>query len=481
VPRSYDAVVVGSGPNGLAAAIVIAETGRSVLVIEAADTIGGGCRTGELTLPGFLHDTCSAIHPMALASPLFRRLPLERHGLRWVHPPAPLAHPFEDGTAVVLHRSIAETAAQLADDGPAWIRLLQPLVDAADATFDGLLRPAGRGRPTLALVRFGLLGLRSCASLVRSRFRHARARALFAGCAAHSFLPLEAAGSASFGLVLTLAGHAVGWPCAHGGSGRIADALAAHLRSLGGEIEVGRPVRSLAELPPARAVLFDVAPIALCRIAGDALPARYRRQLARFVHGPGAFKIDWALAGPIPWTANSCAAAGTVHVGGSFEEVAASEAAACAGRVPMRPFVIVAQQSMFDPVRAPRGRQAAWGYCHVPNGCPIDMTDRIEQQIERFAPGFRDLILCRRITPPRALEAANPNLVGGDISGGANHLRQLVFRPAVRWNPYATPNPRLFLCSASTPPGGGVHGMCGAGAALSALATVLASKEATVA
>jgi phytoene dehydrogenase-like protein len=453
--------------------VVLAEAGKSVLVLEAKPTIGGGCRTEEVTLPGFRHDICAAIHPMGIVSPLLRRLPLERFGLKWIQAPAPLAHPFDDGTAAVLHRSLTATAATLGPDGEAWAALMRPFLTNADAFFADILKPVRIPRRPWQMLRFGAIGLRSCAAVVRSRFNGPKARALFGGCAAHSFLALDAPASASFGLVLALVGHATDWPCAEGGSGRIVESLAAYLKSMGGQIEVGREVRSIADLPQSKAVLFDLAPRALERIAGDAFSASFRRQLRRFRQGPGVFKIDWALRGPIPWTAPECLRAATVHVVGPFEELFASEKAAASGRIAERPFVLVAQQSMFDPTRAPAGHHTGWAYCHVPNGATTDMTDRIERQIERFAPGFRDLILARRTMAPADVEAHNANMIGGDIGGGANHLSQFFFRPTLRWNPYTTPDPRLFLCSSSTPPGGGVHGMCGYWAAMSALRTVL--------
>jgi phytoene dehydrogenase-like protein len=410
---------------------------------------------------------------MALVSPLLRRLPLDQYGLSWIRSPAALAHPFDDGSAAVLTRTLDATGATLAEDGESWARLMRPFLKHSDALFGEILKPVRIPRHPLLMARFGLVGLRSCASLVRSHFRGARARAMFAGCAAHSFLPLDDAASASFGLVLALTGHAADWPIARGGSQRIVDALASHLRACGGVIEVDRPVRTLRDIPPSRAVMFDVAPRALEAIAGDALPPRYRRQLRAFRHGPGVFKIDWALRGPIPWKASACHAAATVHVAGTFEEIAQSEADAAAGRICDRPFVLVAQQSLFDPSRAPAGHHTGWAYCHVPNGTTVDMTARIESQIERFAPGFKDLVLARRTRSPADLEAYNANMIGGDIGGGANDLRQILFRPVPRWNPYTTPNARLFLCSSSTPPGGGVHGMCGYWAAQRVLRSAL--------
>ena len=471
--RTLDAVVVGAGPNGLAAAIVLAEAGRSVTVVEARETVGGSCRTAELTLPGFRHDVCSAIHPMAAASPFFARLPLERHGLRWIHPEAPLAHPLDDGSAAVLHRSVEATGATLGADARGWAGLVEPFLEDADALFADILRPMRLPRRPFTLARFGLSALRSGTGLARDRFRGAAARALFTGCAGHSILALEAPSSAAIGLVLALAGHSHGWPCAERGSQSIADALAGHLRDLGGTLETGREVRALADLPPSRAVLLDVAPRALERIAGDELPAGYRKALRAFRHGAGIFKVDWALSGPIPWTARECARAATVHLGGTLEEIAAAERDVAEGRIPERPFVLLAQQSLFDRTRATDGRHTGWAYCHVPHGSSVDMTERIERQVERFAPGFRGLVLARSTRGPRELEAHNANLVGGDIGGGANDLRQVLFRPTVRWDPYGTPNPRLFLCSSATPPGAGVHGMCGFHAARRALATTL--------
>ena len=465
----HDAVVVGSGPNGLAAAVELARAGRSVLVREAAETVGGGLRSGELTLPGFVHDLCSAIHPMGVASPFFRTLPLPEHGLEWIEPPAPLAHPLEGEEAAVLLRSVAETADGLGADAESYRALFGPLVASWTQLESAVLGPLVRvPRHPLALARFGLSGLQPAASLARRRFGGEPGRALFAGLAGHSTLSLDNVGSASFGLVLGTAGHAVGWPLPRGGSQRIADALASYLRSLGGEIQTSAPVESLDELSAAT-VLCDVTPRQLLRLAGERLPPRYRRRLERFRYCPGVFKLDWALSGPIPWTAPACARAGTVHLGGTLDEIAASERAPARGETSERPFVLLAQPSLFDASRAPEGRHTAWAYCHVPNGSTVDMTEAIERQIERFAPGFRERILARSASAPADLERRNPNLVGGDIGGGSNELRQLVARPVLRPVPYATPLEGVYLCSSSTPPGGGVHGMCGYLAARAAL------------
>jgi phytoene dehydrogenase-like protein len=467
--NDHDAVVVGSGPNGLAAAIELARAGRSVLVLEAAEEIGGGLRSGEVTLPGFVHDLCSAIHPMAAASPFFRSVPLAEHGLEWIEPPAPLAHPFDGGNAAMLRRSVEETAAGLGVDERAYDKLFQPLVADWPRLEGALLGPLVRiPRHPVALGRFGLDALRPAASFARAKFEGEAARALFAGLAAHSILPLEKLATASFGLVLGLTGHAVGWPLPRGGSQKIADALASYLRSLGGEIETGRPVESLGELR-ARTILCDVTPRQFLRLAGERLDGRYRRALERYRYGPGVFKLDWALSGPIPWAAPACAEAGTVHLGGTLEELVASERAPERGETSESPFVLLAQPTVFDPSRAPEGKHTAWAYCHVPNGSTVEMTEPIERQIERFAPGFRELVLARHASTPADLERRNANLVGGDIAGGANDLPQLLARPAVRRVPYSTPLDGVFICSASTPPGGGVHGMCGALAARAVL------------
>jgi phytoene dehydrogenase-like protein len=464
-----DAVVVGAGPNGLSAAIVLARAGLSVVVLEANDRIGGGARTAELTLPGFHHDICSAIHPMAVISPFFRTLPLN---VDWVEPTFALAHPLEDGTAAILERSVEATAARLGGDASAYRELMTPLVSHADALFEEILRPIRLlPRHPFLLARFGLKGVRSAMS-VAHRFQGQRARALFGGCSAHSMIPLDWTGSASFGLALGLSGHVTGWPFAKGGSQMIVDSLAKHLRSLGGEIRTATPVRSMRDVPSSRATIFDVTPRQLATIARDALPSRYIRRLERFRYGPGVFKVDWALDGTIPWRAAECARAATVHVGGTIEEIALHESEIWRGRNAGRPFVLVAQQSPFDSTRAPAGKHTAWAYCHVPNGSTEDMTDRIERQVERFAPGFRDRILARHTINCAQFEAHNANVVGGDIGGGANLFRQVVTRPFPQIEPYATANPRIFIASSSTPPGGGVHGMCGYWAAQSALRRV---------
>jgi phytoene dehydrogenase-like protein len=471
--HSYDAVVVGAGPNGLAAAVTVAQTGKSVLVVEAGATIGGGTRSGELTLPGFTHDVCSAIHPLAVASPFFRSLPLSRYGLSFVHPDAPLAHPLDDGTAVVLERSVEDTGKWLERDALAYRKLMAPLVEDAEAIIDGMLGPIRIPRHPFALARFGLSAIRSTTGLAGSRFDGERAPALIGGIAAHSMLSLRRPPTAGDAIMLALIAHAVGWPIPRGGSQKIADALGSLLGSLGGEIVTDWKVTGIDELPPARAYLFDVTPRQLVALAGGRLPPRYRRELERFRYGPGVFKVDWALDGPVPWKASECGRAGTVHVGGSLAELVASEDEVTSGRIPERPYVLAAQQSLFDRSRAPEGRQTLWAYCHVPPGSDFDMTERIEAQIERFAPGFRDRILARSILPPSELERYNANYVGGDINGGVADLRQLFTRPAARLNPYTTPARDIYICSSSTPPTGGVHGMCGYWAARAALRRAL--------
>lgn len=465
---SRDVVVVGAGPNGLTAAAVLARAGLSVLVVERNERIGGSCRTEEVTLPGFRHDICSAIHPLGIVSPVFERLRLDRYGLEWLTAPLALAHPFDDGRTAVLSTDLERTRESLGRDGAAWLRLMKPFVERHRALFREILRPIRLPGHPLLLAAFGLHAIQSVERLART-FRDAPARALLAGSAAHSMLPLNAPGSASFGLVLSIAGHALDWPCARGGSQQIVDALAACARVDGCELRTGVEVRSLADLPPARVVLLDLTPRQIAALDGTGLTGRYRRALERFRYGPGVYKVDYALSDPIPWRAAACREASTVHVGGTFEEIARAELDVNQGRVADAPFVLVAQQSVMDGSRAPQGLHTGWVYCHVPHGSPVDVTEHIERQIERFAPGFRDTILARRVHAPAALEAHNPNLVGGDIGGGANTLGQVIFRPFPRVDPYRTPNPRLYVCSSSTPPGGGVHGMCGYWAARSAL------------
>lgn len=466
---SYDAVVVGAGPNGLAAAITMAQAGRSVLVREANESIGGAARTAELTLPGFLHDPFSSVYPLGAGSPFFRGLPLGEHGLEWVHAPAPLAHPFDDGTASVMERSLEATARGLGAAGGAYHDLLQPFVERWSELAEEVLGPLHLPRHPLLLARFGLHAIRSAEDVATRVLDGGRAATLFAGSAAHAGLPLSRWATASFGMVLQIAGHAVGWPVVRGGAGRLTGALASYLQSLGGEIVTGAPVRSLTDLPRARAVFLDLTPRQILQIAGTALPAGYRKRLRRFRYGLGVCKIDWALAEPIPWAAEECGRAGTVHLVGTLAELMDSERHAWNGGHAARPFVLLAQPSRFDPTRAPAGRHTAWAYCHVPNGWRVDMTEQIEAQVERFAPGFRDIILARSVLRPPDLERLDENLVGGDVNGGAAVLGQLFFRPTLRWNPYSTPVHGLYICSASTPPGGAVHGMCGHHAARTAL------------
>jgi phytoene dehydrogenase-like protein len=471
-----DAVVVGAGPNGLAAAIVLARAGRSVTVIEANDTIGGGARSAELTLPGFTHDLCSAIHPLGRASPFFAGLPLAEHGLEWIEPPIAIGHPLDDGSVALVRRDLEATASGLGEDGRAYARFIGPIARDWDVIVRELLGPIRIGAPfrhPLAVPRFGLLALQPATWLAR-RFRTPRARALLSGVAAHSMLPLEQPVTGAFAISLLASAHAVGWPIPRGGSQRIADALAAHLTfDLGAEIVTGERVTGMDDLPRHRAVLFDLTPRQLLAIAGPRLRGAYAWQLRRYRYGPGTFKLDLALDGPIPWRNPELNEAGTVHLGGSAEEIAADQRLVARGRVSRRPFVLLAQPSRFDPSRAPAGRHTVWAYCHLPPGSTADMTDAILAQVERFAPGFRERVLALHAMGPASIEAHNANYVGGDINGGAQDLWQLFTRPAWRLDPYTTPDPRIFICSSSTPPGGGVHGLCGAHAAASALRRIL--------
>jgi len=464
------ACVIGSGPNGLAAAIVLARAGLKVRVYEAEATAGGAVRTLELTLPGFLHDFGSAVYPLGAGSPFFSSLPLEDYGLRWVHSPAPLAHPLDDGTAVMLERRLLDAQSSLGVDGKAWLELFQPFVERWTEFAPEVLRPlpAIPKHPGL-MARFGLSALSSAKSIA-SRFQSGRTRALFAGLAAHSFLALDETLSGAFGMLMTVPAHAVGWPIARGGSQFLTDALCGYLSTIGGSVKTSSRVESIAAVSDYGLVLCDLTPRQLLKIVGSKLSDSYKERLSRFRYGPGVFKVDYALSEPIPWRARECLRAATVHLGGSFEEIAASEKAMKIGRQAEPPFVLLAQPSLFDPSRAPAGKHTAWAYCHVPNGSKSDMLDKLEQQIERFAPGFRQIVLARRALSPTDLEGMDSNLVGGDIVGGALDLRQFLFRPTSKH--YATSSSDVFICSASTPPGGGVHGMCGYHAAKAALTTL---------
>ena len=465
----FDAVIIGSGPNGLGAAIALAQKGWKTLVIEAADTPGGGMRTKELTLPGFHHDICSAVHPTGVASPFFASLKLEEHGLRWIHPEVPLAHPLEDGRAAVLHRSVDETADGMGRDGIAYRLLFDHLTEAAGDLYQDVFTPLAFPKHPLLMAHFGAAAMMPATLLAKMVFRTEAARALFAGNAAHSVLPLEQVFTSAVAMMLQMSAHAVGWPVAEGGSQSIATALEAKLKSLGGEVRCGWNVQTLAELPTARAYLFDTSPRVLTRIAGHALPEGYTRRLNAYRHGPGVFKVDYALSAPVPWINEACRKAGTVHVGGGLNEIRASERDAFEGRVSNNPFVLVAQQSVCDASRAPTGKHTLWAYCHVPNGSSVSMEEIIAQQIERFAPGFRETILATHTTNCAQMEAYNQNYVGGDIVGGIANWAQLITRPVASLCPSATPHKQLFLCSASTPPAGGVHGMCGWNAAQAVL------------
>jgi len=471
----YDAVVVGSGPNGLAAAIALQQKGLSVLLVEGKDTIGGGLRSEALTLPGYMHDVCSAVHPLAAASPFLATLPLHEHGLEYIQPTVAAAHPFDDGTAAALYPSLADTAGSLGVDGVSYAKLIQPVVNDWPLIADDMLGPLGIPEYPLKFARFGMKAMQPATMLAR-RFASEAAKGLWAGMAAHALQPLSNVASAAIGLVLMANAHRKGWVIPKGGSQAIANAMASYFKSLGGVIQTGFYVNSLKDLPPSKAVLLDVTPRQLLSIAGHKLSSIYTWQLNRYRYGMGVFKMDWALDGPVPFRAEACRAAGTIHIGNTLSEIAISEEETWKGRHSERPFVLLAQQSLFDKTRAPEGKHTVWAYCHVPNGSAIDMTERIEQQIERFAPGFRDRILARHTMNTAALQEHNPNYIGGDINGGAIDITQLFTRPVLRSSPYRTSAKGIYICSSSTPPGGGVHGMCGFHAARRALRDVFYMK-----
>lgn len=458
--NDVDVIVVGSGPNGLAAAIVLQQAGLSVLIIEGKDTIGGGLRSAELTLPGFTHDICSAVHPMAAASPFFNTLPLHQHGLEYIYPSISAAHPFDDGTAAIATRSLDETAALLGADKDAYIQLMKPVVNDWPLIAADVLSPLHFPKHPFKMAAFGLKALTSALHLSR-KFKTAAARGLWAGMAAHSIQPLSNLSTSAIGLVLMTAAHLRGWPIPKGGSQQIANALASYFLSVGGKIETGCYIKKLEQLPSSKAVLFDVTPKQLLEIAGHRFSSIYQWQLKKYRYGMGVFKIDFALDGPIPFSSPECHSAGTIHIGNTLEEIALAEQQTASGIHPEKPFVLLAQQSLFDDTRAPAGKHTAWAYCHVPNGSTVDRTDTIEKQIERFAPGFRERILAKQVMNSAQLETYNPNYIGGDINGGIIDIGQLFTRPALRYSPYRTSAKGLYICSSSTPPGGGVHGMCG--------------------
>lgn len=465
--RAHEAIVIGSGPNGLAAAIKLAQAGIKTTIYEAKNTVGGGTRSAELTLPGFIHDICSAIHPTGIGSPFFRDLPLIEHGLEWIHPQSPLAHPFDDGTAAILERSIDETSKTLENDGLRYKKFMEPLVENWPKIESDVMGPFGIPKHPLVMARFGIQAIQSAKMLSNRLFKAKHARGLFAGLAAHSMMPLDWLLTSGIGIALAIFGHVYGWPISKKGSQKIADALASYFSSLGGEIITNYKIEHIDQLPSNQLLLFDVSPRQLLQIAGNRLPLSYQRKLQSYRYNPGVFKVDWALNCPIPWKAKECLRAGTVHLGGTQEEIEESESEVWKNRHPKKPFIILAQQSLFDQTRAPEGKHTAWGYCHVPNGSTIDMTEVIEAQIERFAPGFCDCILKRSTMTSKEFEQYNPNYIGGDINGGVQDIYQFLARPTI--NTYSTPDKNIYICSSSTPPGGGVHGMCGFHAAKRAL------------
>lgn len=457
----YDSIVIGSGPNGLSAAIELAKNGQKVLVVEGSDSVGGGTRTSELTLPGFKHDYCSAVHTLGVLSPYLKSLPLQDFGLKWCYPEASVAHPMDGEPSLLLKKSVVDTAAQFGKDEASWIKVFDYLRQNGIELLEDALGPLGFPKNPLLFARFGLKALLPASTFCNLHFKDKRAKALFAGCAAHSILPLDYFFTAALGLIFGVAGHLENWPVVAGGSHNLTKSMASYFESLGGEIKLSHWVNDLNTLPDAKAYVFDTDPIQLGRIAGSALSESYKKRLGKYNHGPGCFKIDWALDGPIPWKDKNTLKASTVHIGGTLEEIAMSERLAWEGKHSDQPFVLLCQQSMFDESRAPDGKHTGYAYCHVPNGSKKDMTLEIENQIERFAPGFRDIILDRKTISTQQFQAYNPNYLGGAVTGGAADVTQLFTRPVARWNPYTTPNPRIYICSASTPPGGGVHGMCG--------------------
>jgi phytoene dehydrogenase-like protein len=458
---SYDAVVVGAGPNGLSAAITLINKFKDVLLLESRETIGGGVRSAEITLPNFIHDICSAVHPLAIASPFFRQLELHKYGLSWIQPEIPLAHPFEDGSALFLHRSLEITSNALGADGKAYKDLLAPFVENHEKLLPDILAPLHFPRNPLLMGFFAMKALHSLKYLVKKIFQQEQTRALFAGLASHAMIPLDKPATAAFGIVLATLAHTVGWPIIKGGSQKLADALAAYFSHKGGEIVTGKTVHAFHDLPKAKYYFFDVTPRQLLTITDLGLSKSYRRKLAEFRYGPGVCKVDWALKEPIPWKANICRKAGTIHLGNSYEEIDSSLRSLGMGRVYSSPYLVIAQQSLFDPSRAPNGKHTAWAYCHVPHGSRQDVTDLIEDRIERYAPGFREVILDKNSMSAAAMEIYNPNYVGGDINGGVQDLGQLYTRPVMSLSPYRTSGKNIFICSSSTPPGGGVHGLCG--------------------